>query len=382
MVDAAGSENRRRRRSWRDALRDWRMRTIADPTFQRIASSFPLTRGIARRKGQALFDLCAGFVYSQILVAFVRLRVADRLAAGPRTVAALAADLSLTPEATERLMRASCALGLVETRGADGYALADLGAAMLGNAGVAEMVEHHAALYADLADPVALLRGDTAGRALENYWGYGTAADAASLGAERTGTYSELMAASLPMIAEDVLDAYPMAGHRRLMDVGGGTGGFAAAAAARAPGLNVVTVDLPAVAAEAERRFETAGLGGRAQAVGLDFHRDPLPEGADLISLVRVCFDHPDDRVAPLLARARAALAGGGRLLIAEAMTDADRPDAVGDAYFGFYLLAMGRGRCRSDSTLKTMLTDAGFRAVREIPTRRPMLARLLVADV
>jgi demethylspheroidene O-methyltransferase len=243
------------------------------------------------------------------------------------------------------------------------------------------MVTHHAALYADLADPVALLRGETAGRALESYWGYATAEDSASIGADRTGTYSELMAASLPMIAEDVLDAYSLAGHRRLMDVGGGTGGFAAAAARRAGDLEVVTADLPWVAAQARLRFEAVGLGARARAVGLDFHRDPLPDGADLISLVRVCFDHPDDRVAALLARVHDALAPGGRLLIAEAMTDARCPDAIGDAYFGFYLMAMGRGRCRSVETLRALLSSAGFRAVREIPTRRPMLARLLVAD-
>lgn len=381
MVDTARAAPTRRGRSWLDALRDWRARTISDPAFQRFAASFPLTRGIARRKGRALFDLCAGFVYSQVLVAFVRLGVTERLADGPRTLDALAADLCLAPEAAERLMRASAALGLVERRGTEGYALADLGAAMLGNAGVAEMVAHHAALYADLADPVALLRGETGGRALEAYWGYGTAEDSASLDADRTGTYSELMAASLPMIAEDVLDAYSLAGHRRLMDVGGGTGGFAAAAARRASDLEVVTADLPTVAVQARLRFEADGLGGRARAVGLDFHRDPLPDGADLISLVRVCFDHPDDRVAPLLGRVHDALAPGGRLLIAEAMTDERRPDAIGDAYFGFYLMAMGRGRCRSVETLRTLLSSAGFRAIREIPTRRPMLARLLVAD-
>lgn len=381
MVDTAHPAPQRGGRSWREALRDWRTRIVADPAFQRAAASFPLTRWIARRKGRALFDLCAGFVYSQILVAFVRLGVAEHLSGGPRALDELSDDLSLKPEAVERLMRASAALGLVERRVGGTYALADLGAAMLGNAGVAEMVTHHAALYADLADPVALLRGETAGRALESYWGYATAEDSASIGADRTGTYSELMAASLPMIAEDVLDAYSLAGHRRLMDVGGGTGGFAAAAARRAGDLEVVTADLPTVAAQARLRFEAEGLGARARAVGLDFHRDPLPDGADLISLVRVCFDHPDDRVAALLARVHDALAPGGRLLIAEAMTDARCPDAIGDAYFGFYLMAMGRGRCRSVETLRALLSSAGFRAVREIPTRRPMLARLLVAD-
>lgn len=368
--------------SWRDRWQNFRIRLIADPTFQRFAAGFPPTRWIARRKGRALFDLCAGFVYSQILVAFVRLRVAEHLAGGPRPVAALARDLSLDADAVERLLRASTALGLTRRCGEGVYGLADLGAALLGNAGVAEMIEHHAALYADLADPTALLRGGSGERALEHYWGYATAEAASGLSGDRVAAYSELMAASVPMVAEDVLDAHPLDGRRLLMDVGGGSGRFVAAALHRHPGLHAVVADLPSVAELARDRFAAEGLEGRAQVAGLDFHRDPLPVGADVATLIRVCFDHDDARVARLLGQVRAALAPGGRLLLAEVMTDAERPEPIGDAYFGFYLLAMGRGRCRSVEKLRDMLRKAGFRAVREVPTRRPMLARLLTAEV
>ena len=41
------------------------------------------------------------------------------------------------------------------------------------------------------------------------------------------------MAASQPLVAQEVLDAYPLARHRCLLDVGGGDGAFLAAAAAR-----------------------------------------------------------------------------------------------------------------------------------------------------
>ena len=46
---------------------------LSSRRFQRFAAAFPLTRPIARRRAAALFDLCAGFVYSQVLVACVRL---------------------------------------------------------------------------------------------------------------------------------------------------------------------------------------------------------------------------------------------------------------------------------------------------------------------
>ena len=38
------------------------------------------------------------------------------------------------------------------------------------------------------------------------------------------------------------------------------------------------------------------------------FLADQLPRGADVISLVRVCFDHPDERVLKLLKAVRRAL--------------------------------------------------------------------------
>jgi len=355
------------------------VRTIADPRFQRWAASFPLTRFIARRKGRQLFDLCAGFVYSQVLAAVVRLDVLYALADGPRPLGEIAGAIGLDEDAARRLLRAADALGLVSDRGGEVYDLGDHGAAVLGNAGVAEMVRHHAALYADLRDPVALLRGE-GDTALSAYWPYAEGTGLDQLDGGQVADYSRLMAASQPMIAEDVLDAYPVARHRVLMDVGGGAGGFAIAAAHRAPSLTVRVVDLPQVAAIAAANMAEAGLGARGETVGHDFHRDPLPEGADLISLVRVCFDHDDSTVVALLSAIRRALAPGGALILAEPMAGTPTPEPIGDGYFAFYLLAMGRGRCRRPEELMALLEEAGFRGVRRVPTRRPMLAGMLEA--
>ena len=56
------------------------IRSFPISPFQRFAASFALTRPIARRRAGALFDLCAGFVYSQILFACVRLKLFDHVA--------------------------------------------------------------------------------------------------------------------------------------------------------------------------------------------------------------------------------------------------------------------------------------------------------------
>ena len=56
---------------------------------------FPLTRPIARRRARELFDLVAGFVYSQVLLACVRLRCSSCWPTGPQTAAALRRRLDL-----------------------------------------------------------------------------------------------------------------------------------------------------------------------------------------------------------------------------------------------------------------------------------------------
>jgi demethylspheroidene O-methyltransferase len=336
---------------------------------------------LARRRARALFDLCAGFVYSQVLLACVRLRLFDILESGPVEDAVLARRLDLPPDGAQRLLRAAASLDLVARRDDGRWALGPLGAAMIGNPGIAAMVEHHALLYGDLADPVALLRRPRGGNALSGYWAYAGAEAPEAIGRERTQDYTALMAASQPMVAEEVLAAYDFGRHRALLDVGGGSGAFLAAVAQAAPALRLMLFDLPAVAAQGAERFARLGLASRAATFGGDFTADALPAGADLVSLVRVLHDHDDEVVTGLLHRVRAALPPGGRVLVAEPMSGTRGAEPAGDAYFGFYLLAMGRGRPRRPDELSAMLAAAGFASPRLLPTRTPLLTRVMVAD-
>ncbi len=365
-----------------DRLAGWRNRLVASPRFQRFAASFPLTKPIAQRQSQALFDLCAGFVYAQVLQACVQLDLFRILEAGPRSVAELAPRLAMTESATERLLGAAAALDLVERRGGGRYGLAMLGAALLGNPGVGAMIAHHRLLYDDLADPVALLRGGTGPTALSRYWSYATAERPSDAPAAEVAAYSALMAQSQHFVADDILAAYDFSGHRRILDVGGGEGAFLIRVARHAAGPALTLFDLPAVAERAQDRFAAEGLGARASTLGGDMHRDSLPEGADLVTLVRVLHDHDDDAVRGLLARVRACLPPGGTLLIAEPMAGSPETQRMAEAYFAFYLLAMGSGRARSPAELTQFLLEAGFSGVHRLKTRRPLLTGGLTARV
>lgn len=361
------------RRSFIDRVFAWRDALFASPRFQRWAAAFPLTRPIALRRSRRLFDLCAGFVYSQTLLAAHRTGLFDLLAEGPLARGELPHRLDLPEDAAERLIGSAVALGLVERRPGGRVGLGPLGAPMVGNAALAALLEHNALLYDDLRDPVALLRDG--GDRLARYWAY--AADAP---APEVAAYSALMSASQPLVAAELLDAYDVRRHRRLLDVGGGEGTFLRAAAARSAALRLSLFDLPPVATRARRALRLAGLADRADVHAGDFLRDELPAGADLATLVRVLHDHPDADVRALLARVHRALAPGGTLVIAEPMSGARGAETVGDAYFAFYLRAMGRGRCRTPAEYREMLREAGFRRVRAPCPRLPVQASILIA--
>ncbi len=361
------------RPAWRARLN----RLLASPGFQTWAARNPLTRRRVRREGEALFDLVAGFCHSQVLAAFVALDLPDRLMAGERSAADLAFACKVPSGRMTVLLNAAAALGLLARR-ADRYRLTQRAAALAGVPGLRDMIAHHHLLYADLADPVAFFRGETETQ-LAAFWPYVFGAGAA----ERPDTaarYSQLMADSQALVAADTLDAVPLAGVRHLMDVGGGTGAFLAAVAARHPGPGLTLFDLPAVVPAATERFARAGIAHRVTIAAGSFRDDPLPAGADSISLIRVLYDHADETVMALLRSVHAALPPGGRLVISEPMTGSARPQKAGDVYFALYCMAMRTGRARSQTEIAALLRAAGFHDIRTPSPRRAFITSALTA--
>ena len=369
-----------RKHAWRERWVRFRNSLLGSPGFRAWATAFLPTRPIARRQARALFDLVAGFVYSQVLSACVSVGLFDLLAGPPQSIAALAPRLGLDEAATERLLKAAAALELTENLGDGRYTLGPLGAALQGNPGIVAMIDHHAILYRDLADPVALLRREIDPE-LARFWAYATSPDPAAATPDSVRAYSALMAVSQTLVAQEILAAYPIGRHRRLLDIGGGEGAFLCAAAGRAARLQLVLFDLPAVVDRAVRRFAEAGLEGRAQIVGGNFLTDALPTGADIVSLVRVLHDHDDQAVLTVLRKAHDALPAGGVLLVAEPMSATPGARPIGDAYFGFYLEAMRSGRPRTADELANLIRAAGFNEIRLRPTHTPMLVSVMTAS-
>ncbi len=357
----------------------WRNRILGSARFQHWAARNILTRGVARRRAAAQFDLVAGFVYSQILAAFVEAGLLEFLDGALLSDAAVAAHVRLPPDASDRLLRAAAALGLAESPQPGLWTLGSAGAELKPNRGGQAMIAHHQLLYADLAAPLDLLRaGRSAPTALSQFWTY--VARRPEDAAQEAAPYSALMAATQPMVVAEIMGRFDFGASRRMLDIGGGSGSFARAVAAAVPGIGIGIFDLPEVVALAEQRFAADPPVRPIALYGGSFKSDPLPVGHDLMTLVRILHDHDDAVAANLLRSIFAALPGDGRLLIVEPLADESAAPRMGDAYFGLYLWAMGSGRPRSFGCLQAMLYAAGFRRVRRIATAQPIITSALVA--
>ncbi len=368
------------RPGWRQQLDARIDRWITSPAFYRWAISNPLTRWVTRRRAAQLFDVMAGFVHSQVLLACVRLHVFEVLRDQTLSLEQLAQHCRMSAAAMQRLVQSAVALRLIERRGTDSYGLGALGAPVAADPGLRLMIEHNAVLFDDMRDPLALLRDEIQPH-MQAYWPYMNGDNTQGWEAEKVARYSELMSASQRFVIEELLASYDFSAHRQVLDIGGGKGGWVLALAHKVPSLKLNLMDLPPVAALAAERMEKAGVSDRVTVHGGSFITNALPSGSDLVTLVRVAHDHPDTVVKALLSKIYQMLPSGGRLLLAEPMAQPPGEKPVGDAYFHFYLLAMGSGRLRSPEELRSLMLEAGFESVEPVSNPMPLHTRLLLAQ-
>ena len=233
----------------------------------------------------------------------------DELADGPRDSMALAAALDLPLAGAERLMRGAAALGSGRASSALHGRWDGKGAALLGNRGVAAWSH-----ITSCSTPTSPIRSRCCGVVaaagpLSAYWHYAERPEAATRRA--VAAYSALMAASQPLVAQQVIDAYPFHRHRRLLDVGGGEGRVPVRGGRIACRDSTLWLfDLPAVVDASASASRARRHAARIAFHGGDFLPTRCPAGPTWSRSVRVLHDHDD---APALALLRAVHARAAR---------------------------------------------------------------------
>jgi SAM-dependent methyltransferase len=258
-----------------------------------------------------------GFMASRALFAALELDVFGRLAAGGKSLDALAREMGLTPGRLGALLSACVALGLLGREG-ERYVNAPASAAYLVPGSAAFFGDYFGLqvarqIYPTLQHLDAALRG-------ERVDFYAQMRDPAEARAFTLAQHSGSLGPA--HVAARLVD---LAGARRLLDVGGGSGAFSLVLCQRTPGLTSTILDFPGVEKVARELIAVSGLADRIAFVPGDAREVTWPGEQDAVLMSYLLSAVGATSAEELLARAFKALRPGGRLLVHDFMLDDDR---------------------------------------------------------
>jgi len=339
-----------------------------------------ILRSLINYEGNKIHEIMSGFVYSQILHLLIYLDVFQFLKKEGRSLDEVSQFLEIANERSLLLLRGGCALNLICYK-RNKYWLTRVGAQIIGVPGLMDMIQHNQILYRDLLDPVKLLHG-SGETELSQFWPYvRKEGEKKKISAQVSSEYSKLMQTSQRLVADQTLQSYSFKGVKRILDIGGGTGAFLLAVKSKYPGIEATVFDLPNVINVARSNHQKIDdIVGLLNFCPGDFLKDDIPSNHDVISLVRVLYDHEDSTVELLLKRIYEALPNGGSLLITEPMSGGSKAMRSSDCYFSFYTMAMTTGKVRSFEEHKAILLRAGFSNIVKHAVSAPFITQVMSA--
>jgi len=175
-------------------------------------------------------------------------------------------------------------------------------------------------------------------------------------------------------------ERYEFGQHRRLLDLGGGTGSFLVRILSRHPAIECGLFELPHVVALARENLKAQTSGSRVRFYEGDLLRDQLPKGYDAFLLANVVHVFTPEHNRDLLERVHASAPTGARLLLVDFWTNPTHTQPIFAALMaGEWLMGRGEGDVYSEDEIRDLLTATGWMMIGRRPLTGP--ASLVVAE-
>jgi ubiquinone/menaquinone biosynthesis C-methylase UbiE len=170
--------------------------------------------------------------------------------------------------------------------------------------------------------------------------------------------------------AQALASGYDFTRHRRVLDLGGGTGSLLMAVLGRHPHLRATLFELPAAAAVARERLRDEPVRSRIEIATGDLLSAEIPEDHDVVVLAHVIHCFSRERNLELLRRVRLRVPSGARLLLVDFWTDPTHTQPLFAALMaGEFLLDAG-GDVYSAEEASTWLRGTGWSMLEHAPLR------------
>ncbi len=309
----------------------------------------------------------------QAIYTAAALGVADALADGPATSAAVARTVGAHPESLHRLLKALVALELCSMADDGAFTLTPLGACL--RSGTRESVRSWVLL---LGSPMCwgswgrLIDVVRTGESIPQLDGWQTSFDFRETHPAEGAVFDQAMVEMTRHLAGAIPAAYDFGGIGTLVDVGGGCGALLPPILHAHPALRGIVFDRPQCRDGALRLFEKTRIADRCEFVAGDFLEAVAPAGADAYLLKSVIHDWDDAQSVTILRAVRAAMAPTSRLLVIEPIV----PDQSGSSPYDLMIastdlnmMVMTGGKERTESEFRALLAAAGLPVTHIVPT-------------
>jgi hypothetical protein len=315
-----------------------------------------------------LQQLIMGFRTTQLIHVAATLGLADQLIAGPRRIPELAAAVGADPSSLQRLIRALASLGM--------FAQAEDGAVELTplahwlRRDVPGSLHSLAVLYGEawLWDAYGrMLHSMETGQAAFTHVHGQSFYEYLQQHPSAAETFQRAMTSFSLNEAASIVAASPFSDVRQVVDVGGGEGALLVALLQVHPSMSGIVFDLPTVVSSTATVIERAGLTSRASCVAGDFFAS-VPGGGDIYILKSVLHNWDDAACIAILRNCRAAMDGGGRVLVMERVVPAGNTASEAKLFDINMLVVLG-GQERTEAAYRALFQAAGLSLTRVLPT-------------
>jgi SAM-dependent methyltransferase len=275
-----------------------------------------------------LYERLWDFGRSRVLTVASRTGILTRLAESAATPQEVAQDLGLDGPAAGKMIRALCSLGALVADG-ERYRVADgLRPHLLpGGLDLTPFIDHAHGLY------------DRWGATLEEWVRTGTQPRRVRSG-DQLEKFGRGMRASAGLMAPQVLAALDnFSTIKKVLDVGGGTGGYALFFCRAKKDVRVTVLDIPEVADLGRKSLPAED---RIEFIGGDYHETGFGSGYDLVLLANVLHIEGQDAAAALIRRSAEACSPGGRVAVVDFKIDDRKRENVMGCLFAINMRSFG----------------------------------------
>jgi len=312
-----------------------------------------------------------GFVASSCISAITRVKIADHLASGPKSVKDLAKTSETNEDILYRVLRALSSIGLFressprvfENTPSSEFLRADHPQSMrpmviwMTNA---FHFDTHRDMLPTLRDGKPIIEH------IYHKPAFALLDELPDVAREFNDAMTNFSAAVIPA----VLEAYDFTGIGALADIAGGHGFVLTAIVQKYPQMKGIIFDLDSVVPGAKDRVAKLGLSNRVQVLSGDFFQS-VP-AADAYIMKSIIHDWDDEPAIRILKNCGKNLSKGGRVILVEAvMIETGEPHF--SKWMDIEMFMMPGGRERTATQFKQLFQAAGFELTKVVQTKSPM---------